>query len=260
MLNLDYFSSLLPTLILQLDQNKGLQSLSIKAKLKGNTRNAADLCSAVGWPVHTQLGETRKDVLLQPRAASSDPPGTSLHQQLLLWACTLQVWAARESTEPFQQCHGCPSPVASSVTTNRPWTTLHPWAQLLCSHWDSWQVFRDTHQEKHLQGNATCKTTLMQSVYSWYSHNQSKCSVNTHNIVYKQIMGLGFADICAVVGNAKATLNNWRNLQIKLHRYTQNKAKIHSAKVLCTCFFLLLAQYPFSWHIITWYHLYLKNY
>lgn len=60
-------------------------------------------------------------------------------------------------------------------------------------------------RKRHLQGNVTaelpwCKTF---SVYSWYSHNQSKCSVNTHNVVYKQLMGLSFADICAV-GNAKA--------------------------------------------------------
>lgn len=163
MLNWDYFSSLFPTLILQLDQNKGLQSLSlsIKAKLKGNTWNATGLCSAIGWHMHTQLGETRKDVLLHPRMASSDPRSTSWDQQLLLRACTLQVWAARESTERFH-----PSPVTASVTANRHCATpLYQRVRLLCWHWDiSGQVVHGTHREKHLQGNVTSKTTLMQSL------------------------------------------------------------------------------------------------
>lgn len=168
MLNWDYFSSLFPTLILQLDQNKGLQSLSlsIKAKPKGNTWNATDLCRAAVWPVHTQLGETMEDVLLHPRRASSDPPSTSLDQQLLLRACTLQVWAARESAEPFQPCRCCPSPVTRFVTANRHCTTpLYPESGHCAETGASAGRLLTRHtQKRHWQGNVTSRTTLMQSL------------------------------------------------------------------------------------------------
>lgn len=161
----------------------------------------ADLCTH-SW---VEQGRTRCFTPQWPAQIHPAPVGISS-------GCPRQVRAAGDSTEPFQPCRGCRSPVTSLGTPSRRCTApLHRWARLVLT-----PGHRLAACSLDTPGKGTCKEMWLAklpwgkafSVYSWYSHNQSKCSVNTHNIVYKQLMGLGFADICAVVGKAKGTWNN----------------------------------------------------
>jgi len=91
---------------LQLEQHKGLHSLSlsIKTKVKGTTQHATNISSVISEPVHTQCGETRQGHSTSPRET---PAQIHLVPVQISSICsgpgTLRIAAASESKEPVQR-------------------------------------------------------------------------------------------------------------------------------------------------------------